>query len=121
MVLHKQGSVLYEGVKELLTENLDKFAKEVIVPSFPSSNEGDPVQQIQEGEMLLKAFRKVWNDHKMGLEKLRDLLKYMVRVLSRIAHKLGDLIILFDRTECTLHPHGYPQYGTLGCSSSSFA
>ncbi|KAF8340363.1 Cullin-domain-containing protein [Cantharellus anzutake] len=85
MVLHKQGSTLYEGVKELLMENLDKLAKEVIVPTFPSSNERDPVQQTQEGEMLLKAFRKVWNDHKMSMQKLRDLLKYMDRVYIQSA------------------------------------
>ena len=117
MVLHKQGSVLYEGVKKLLTENLDKLAKEVIVPTFPSSNEGDPVQQTQEGEMLLKAFLKVWNDYKMGMQKLRDLLKYMVRVILQIVRKLGGLIIPC-RTGCTLNLRRYQPYGTQGCSSS---
>ena len=38
----------------------------------------DPVQKAQESEMLLKALKKVWDDHVSSLSKLRDVLRYMV-------------------------------------------
>ncbi|KAG9051559.1 Cullin-3 [Tulasnella sp. UAMH 9824] len=66
MCLQKQGSQLYEGVSGLIVENLDKLAKEQIVPAFPTSISVrgiDHVQQAQEGERLLKAVREVWDDH----------------------------------------------------------
>lgn len=80
MCLQKQGSHLYEGVSELIVKNLDKLAKEQIVPAFPTSISVrgiDHVQQAQEGERLLKAVRAVWDDHISSMSKLRDLLKYM--------------------------------------------
>jgi cullin 3 len=78
MVLMKYGEQLYKGTCELISANLEKLAKQVIIPAFPSSN-GDPIQRSQEGEVLLKAIRKVWDDHTSSLSKLRDVLKYMVR------------------------------------------
>lgn len=82
MCLQKQGGQLYDGVSGLVVENLNKLAKEQIVPAFPTSiSVGgiDYVQQAQEGERLLKAVRAVWDDHISSMSKLRDLLKYMDR------------------------------------------
>lgn len=79
MVLYKNGDKLYRGTKQLIVENLDKLAKEYIIPAFPTNVSEDPVQKSQEGEMLLKALKKVWDDHTSSLSKLRDVLKYMVR------------------------------------------
>lgn len=78
MVLYKNGDRLYKGASQLVAENLDKLAKEYIIPAFPTGVTNDPVQRSQEGEMLLKALKKVWDDHTSSLSKLRDVLKYMV-------------------------------------------
>lgn len=80
MVLYKNGAVLYKGVCQLVAENIDRLAQSEIVPAFPSGSSKDPVQQSQEGESLLKAIRRVWNDHTGNMSKLRDILKYMVGI-----------------------------------------
>ncbi|KAG8906798.1 Cullin-3 [Tulasnella sp. 403] len=81
MCLRRQGDQLYNGVCALVTENLDKLAKDIIIPAFPtgSTTGGDNIQKAQEGERLLKAIRHVWDDHIGSMNKLRDLLKYMDR------------------------------------------
>lgn len=78
MVLMKSGETLYKGTCQLISDNLEKLAKQYIIPAFPSGT-GDLIQRSQEGEMLLKAIRKVWDDHTSSLSKLSDVLKYMVR------------------------------------------
>lgn len=79
MVLMKSGETLYKGTCQLISDNLEKLAKQFIIPAFPNGA-GDLIQRSQEGEMLLKAIRKVWDDHTSSLSKLSDVLKYMVRV-----------------------------------------
>ncbi|KAG8916522.1 Cullin-3, partial [Tulasnella sp. 417] len=91
MCLQKQGSQLYNGVSGLIVDNLNKLAKEEIVPAFPSSiSVGgiDHVQQAQEGERLLKAVRAVWDDHISSMSKLRDLLKYMASAFQSLSPSL---------------------------------
>ncbi|KAG8996949.1 Cullin-3 [Tulasnella sp. JGI-2019a] len=89
MCLYRQADVLYQGVCGLVVANLDKLAKETIVPAFPSSavvvGAGENVQKAQEGERLLKAIREVWDDHIGSMGKLRDLLKYMDKTYSTTA------------------------------------
>lgn len=117
MVLYKQGTVLYEGVKKLVTENLDKLAKDVIVPTFPVVGENDSVQDGQEGERLLKAFRSVWDDHTSSMAKLRDLLKYMVRVQSEdICSGLNNS--LYTVGSCIRADRKSP--ANMGCWSTTF-
>lgn len=70
--------MLYKGTNDLIAAHLDKLANEEIVPAFPTGTTGDAVQQSQEAETVLKALRKVWDDHTSSLSKLRDVLKYMV-------------------------------------------
>lgn len=86
MVLHKSGEMLYKGTCQLIVENLDKLAKQEILPTFPTGSQEDAFQLSQEGETLLKALKKVWDDHISGLSKLRDVLKYMDRVYTQSAH-----------------------------------
>ncbi|TFY63803.1 hypothetical protein EVJ58_g3035 [Rhodofomes roseus] len=83
MVLYKHGETLYQGTKKLIAENLDKLANEYIVPAFPTHVDADPLEKAQAGELLLKAVRKVWDDHTSSLSKLRDVLKYMDRVYTK--------------------------------------
>ncbi|KAI6119499.1 Cullin [Pisolithus croceorrhizus] len=83
MVMYKSGSMLYNGVRDLVAENVDRLAEEDIISSFPKGTSGDPVQQGQENEMLLRALRRVWDDHTGNMSKLRDLLKYMDRVYTK--------------------------------------
>lgn len=85
LVLFKQGPMLYKGTNDLIAAHLDKLANEEIVPAFPTGSTDDPVQRSQEAEMVLKALRKVWDDHTSSLSKLRDVLKYMV-MNSRAQH-----------------------------------
>ena len=81
MVLHKNGERLYKGTTQLIADNLDKLANQFIIPAFPTNVSNDPLQKSQEGEMLLKSVKKVWDDHTSSLSKLRDVLRYMVRGL----------------------------------------
>ncbi|KAG8876272.1 Cullin-3 [Tulasnella sp. 332] len=88
MCLYRKADDLYQGVCKLVTANLDKLAKETIVPAFPTgpvSGGGENVQKAQEGERLLKAIREVWDDHIGSMGKLRDLLKYMDKTYSTTA------------------------------------
>ncbi|KXN89109.1 Cullin-3 [Leucoagaricus sp. SymC.cos] len=76
MVLNRQGPTLYNGLKELVKEHLDELANSHIIPAFPVNAE----QQTHEGEVLLKALRKVWDDHTSSMTKIGQILKYMDRV-----------------------------------------
>jgi cullin 3 len=87
MVLHRHGERLYNGVKQLIVENLDNLSKEQIIPAFPTGSAQDTGRRSQEGEKLLKALRAVWDEHYSSLGKLRDILKYMVRNKPSIDHK----------------------------------
>lgn len=70
--------MLYKGTMELVVENLEKLATEEVIPVFPSGASTDPLQKTQEGEVLLKALRRVWDDHTSNMVKLGQILKYMV-------------------------------------------
>ena len=74
MVLNRQGNILYNGLKELVREHLKELADDNILPAFPVSEE----KQTHEGEVLLKALRKVWDDHTSSMTKIGQILKYMV-------------------------------------------
>ncbi|KAH9002894.1 Cullin-domain-containing protein [Lactarius hatsudake] len=80
--------MLYNGVSDLVVENLNRIADEVILPAFPSGLEQDPMQQSREGERLLKAVHKVWSDHTDCMDKLSHILKYMDRVYVKSANVL---------------------------------
>ncbi|TFK47821.1 Cullin-domain-containing protein [Heliocybe sulcata] len=85
MVLHKHGDSLYRETKKLVGENLDRLAREQVIPAFPTGRSDDPVHRSQEGERLLKALRNVWDDHISSMSKLSDILKYMDRVYTDTA------------------------------------
>ncbi|KAI6102086.1 Cullin family-domain-containing protein [Pisolithus sp. B1] len=42
MVMYKSGSMLYNGVCDLVAENVDRLAEEDIISSFPKGTSGDP-------------------------------------------------------------------------------
>ena len=80
--------MLYDGVKKLIAEHLDKESTERIQPARPgeastaagtSSAGNDTTAQGQAGERFLAAVKGVWDDQVACLSKLRDVLKYMVR------------------------------------------
>ena len=79
MVLYRSGEMLYNGVCNLVIENLDHLAASEVHPAFPTGGTGDRMQATQEDETLLKALRRIWDDHIGSMSKLRDILKYMVR------------------------------------------
>ena len=78
MVLHKQGKMLYDGVIKLVAENLDRLAREKVFPVFPTGVVDDPMHQSQEGELLLKGLKNIWDDHLANMLRLGQILKYMV-------------------------------------------
>ncbi|KAF9444819.1 Cullin-domain-containing protein [Macrolepiota fuliginosa MF-IS2] len=82
MVLNKQGHILYNGLRDLVREHLNELAQEHVIPAFPIGSEG----QNQEGEVLLKALRKVWDDHTSSMSKVGQILKYMDRVYVKPAN-----------------------------------
>lgn len=75
---------MYNGVNKLIAENLDLLAKEEVAPAFPAGTSDDPMHQSQEGDRLLKAMRKVWDDHTGNMHKLSQVLRYMARGLRFI-------------------------------------
>ncbi|KAA1467488.1 Cullin-domain-containing protein [Dentipellis sp. KUC8613] len=85
MVVWKQGEMLYNGVKTLISENVDRLVEAIVLPAFPTGMVGDPVQEAQEGERLLKALTKVWENHTSSTSKLSFILKYMDRAYSKNA------------------------------------
>jgi cullin 3 len=79
MVLYKKEEMLYNGVGTLVAEHLDTLANEKIVPQFPAGSIGETVQlKAQQGELLLKGLKEVWDDHESIMTKLGQLLKYLV-------------------------------------------
>lgn len=94
MVLYKHGATLYNGVKDLVKENLVKLATEQVIPAFPTAGGSDPMHKNQEEEMLLKAMRRVWDDHTSSMFRLGQILKYMVSSCAQFfgmfgSHRLG--------------------------------
>lgn len=86
MVLYKKEEMLYNGVAELVAEHLDVLANEKIIPRFPSASIGGSMpEKAQQGELLLKGLREVWDDHEGIMTKLGQLLKYLVRIESHVA------------------------------------
>ncbi|KAG6842292.1 hypothetical protein C0991_010580 [Blastosporella zonata] len=83
MVLHKEGRMLYEGVRKLVAENLNQLAKDKIIPVFPTGGNADPMHRSQESDIFLKALRNVWDDHTGNMVKLGQILKYMDRVHTK--------------------------------------
>ncbi|KAG9102990.1 Cullin-3 [Ceratobasidium sp. 370] len=84
LVVSKHGEMLYQGLTALVTQNLNRLAKEKLVPEFPRATlDGrDTVEMCQEGEAFVKAFRDVWDDHESSMSKISDLVKYMDRVYT---------------------------------------
>ncbi|KIM33200.1 hypothetical protein M408DRAFT_325999 [Serendipita vermifera MAFF 305830] len=82
LVLYRQGDFLYKNVKTLIDEYLTQLTEEFIVPAFAAGNHADPTTRGQEGELLMKGLRKVWDKHNSSMRKLSDILKYMDRVYS---------------------------------------
>lgn len=65
MVLHKYGDMLYKGLQQVVDEHLKGIADEKVV----AANDDEFLQQL----------RAVWNDHKVSMLMIRDILMYMVR------------------------------------------
>ena len=95
LVLHKQGDLLYDGISDIVAKHLHKEATTRIQPAFPSAASLDSLSlsadgqlhgqsMAQEGEKFLSSVVQVYDDHIACMSKLKDLLKYMVRVPSEI-------------------------------------
>lgn len=65
MVLHKYGDMLYKGLQQVVDEHLKGIADEKVV----AAND----------DQFLGSLRAVWNDHKVSMLMIRDILMYMVR------------------------------------------
>lgn len=69
--------MLYDGVVQLIAAHLARLTNEIIEPTFGTGNTADPFTRGQEGEMLVKAVRTVWDKHNSSMRKLGDIVKYM--------------------------------------------
>lgn len=65
MVLHKYGEMLYNGLKQTVDDHLKDIANGVVVAV---------------DENFLQELNKAWNDHKISMLMIRDILMYMDRV-----------------------------------------
>lgn len=63
MVLHKHGDLLYNGIREVIKENLKRISKEV---------------SSAVNEKLLKVIVQKWDGHKLHMTMIRDISMYMV-------------------------------------------
>jgi cullin 3 len=99
LVLYRQGDFLYTNVKALITEHLARIVQELVVPAFGTGKREDPVIRAQEGELLMKAVRNVWDKHNSSMRKLSDILKYMASSTSSDPHRSH---ILYHRIGCML-------------------
>ena len=97
LVLYRQGDFLYKNVKLMISKHLSAMTDEYIIPAFATGNRDDPVTRGQEGEVLMKGVRKVWDKHNDSMKRLSDILKYMV---SQTAVFRLVIFISVDRTEC---------------------
>ncbi|EJD48922.1 Cullin-domain-containing protein [Auricularia subglabra TFB-10046 SS5] len=109
LVIYKHGELLYTGVRSLVRDNLDRLAREQIVPLFPTSSPNEPMQQAHEGEQLLKAAKDVWEDHCSCMLKLKAVLTYMDRSYTETngvpsTYELGLRLFL----ERIVHASQYP-------------
>ena len=66
MVLHKQGDTLYNGLKSVVDEHLKGVASRVAMAI---------------DDYFLQELNKSWQDHKISMLMIRDILMYMVRLL----------------------------------------
>jgi hypothetical protein len=119
MVLHKHGAMLYDGVCTLVAEHLENLAKERLVVVFPTGASQDSTHEIQEAEILLKALKNVWDDHVSSMQKLSQILKYMVCAFS-IAHNTFSYLFLFNRIGFTRNQPMYLKFGMRVLIFSSF-
>lgn len=63
MVLHKFGNDLYTNLGNVVTAHLEGVGKEI---------------QEQTNEDFLVAINNAWNDHKVSMGMIRDILMYLV-------------------------------------------
>jgi len=90
MVLHKCGEKLYEGLREVVDEHLKEVAKTVA-----NSLDDD----------FLVSLNKAWNDHKISMLMIRDILMYMDRVYVAAHNKptVYDMGLQLFRDNVTKH------------------
>ncbi len=63
MVLHKYGDRLYKGLQQVVDEHLKEVANDVAAAN---------------DDTFMDALNKAWNDHKISMLMIRDILMYMV-------------------------------------------
>lgn len=90
MVLHKYGDLLYRGLREVVHEHLLSVAKQVA-----AANDQDFLLELQHA----------WNNHKMSMLMIRDILMYMDRVYVMsnnvpTVYDLGLYFFLEDVARC---------------------
>ncbi|CAG8687823.1 28383_t:CDS:2, partial [Dentiscutata erythropus] len=72
MVLHKNGDKLYNGLRGIITQHLEKVVEEQIIPAFPNG-----------GVNFLKVLENVWEDHKTCMRLIEIIFTFMDRVYSK--------------------------------------
>lgn len=127
---HTDGDQLYNGVRTLVIEHLDRLAEEKIVPTFPRSGGtrgagklgggAEAVERATEGDRFLKAVKGVWEDHTGSMRKLKDVLKYMASHRISILALFGLGFNLSHRIKCMRRQQACPQSMTSASPFSSY-
>ncbi|KXS15129.1 Cullin-domain-containing protein [Gonapodya prolifera JEL478] len=81
LVLQKNGSALYNGVRDDITTHLTRLTGEKLTPVFPH----DGSLAAERAEFLRVLVRDVWNHHVVCMGMIRDILMYMDRVYVKAA------------------------------------
>lgn len=80
--------MLYNGVTNLVIEDLDRLTKEIIFPNLPSGVGLDPVKRRYEDEKVLEAVYNAWSDHMASVKKVSHIVKLLVCTLPVRCHIL---------------------------------
>lgn len=71
MVLHKYGDRLYSGLRDVVNSHLREVADQVV---------------SVHDDQFLDQINTAWNEHKVSMLMIRDILMYMVRALQSQVH-----------------------------------
>jgi len=115
MVLHKHGTRLYYGLREVVSEHLEQKVRQEVLESLHSN--------------FLPKLNQAWTDHQTSMVMIRDILMYMDRVYvqQRGLDNVYNLGLILFRDQVTIINNKYVEIflinnneflSFLGCSLS---
>jgi cullin 3 len=81
LVVSKNGQILYENTKRILSNQLIKFKQSL-----------DSIINVPDQLGLLKSVEKLWKEHVISMIMIRDILMYLVSILKRFSLNFIEFI-----------------------------